>query len=340
MAQRNWKKPLSANSIRQARAGPMPSRASAAIRSSILGISSWRLRISAVCKRNRPSIGCWSANEIFFPFTVRNSSVGYGTATFGEKIRAELSLPLWSRLSSYAEIAHVFREGRVQFSRQRKVVRTGFDFARAVAELGVDRGIESFQRYAFIERNGQANLATPLGKFEVRERPHAQLVHHIDQWLDSFSRAASGDKVQPRFVRAQQLIEDAIFRLCESGSADHLREVLISLGLAEAELAGGEKFRSEKNLRPIAGLRLSWAGKCNDGSDEFKLAAALLAVAQKAAARSAKTSSRSMLRKRALVGRPNLSARSGAKARWRTIWQPSCTGARLKRGQTICPILF
>lgn len=213
-----------------------------------------------------------------FPFTVRNSSVGYGTATVGEKIRAELWLPLWSRLSGYAEIAHIFREGRVQFSRQRKILRTGFDFARAVAELGVDRGIESFQRYAFIERNGQANLATPLGKFEVRERPRARLIHHIDQWLDSFSRAASGDKVQPRFVRAQQRIEDAIFRLCESGSADHLREVLIGLGAAEAEVAGGEKFWKEKNLRPVAGLRLSWAGECNDGSDEFKLAAALASI--------------------------------------------------------------
>jgi CRISPR-associated protein Csx17 len=213
-----------------------------------------------------------------FPFTVRNSSVGYSTATIGEKIRAELWLPLWSRLSSYAEIAHIFREGRVQFSHRRKVVRTGFDFARAVAELGVDRGIESFQRYAFIERNGQANIATPLGRFEVRERPRARLIHDIDQWLESFSRAASGDRVQPRFVRAQQRIEDTIFRLCESGSADHLRGVLISLGRAEAELAGGEKFRHEMNLRPIAGLRLSWASECNDYSDEFNLASALASI--------------------------------------------------------------
>jgi CRISPR-associated protein Csx17 len=213
-----------------------------------------------------------------FPFTVRNSSVGYGTAIVGENVRAELWLPLWSRLSSYTEIAHIFREGRVQFSRQRKAVRTGFDFARAVAELGVDRGIESFQRYAFIERNGQANLATPLGKFEVRERPRARLIHQIDNWLESFSHATSSDNTQPRFVRAQQRIEDAIFRLCESGSADHLREALISLGAAEAELAGGEKFWKEKNLRPIAGLRLSWASECNDESDEFRLAVALASI--------------------------------------------------------------
>jgi CRISPR-associated protein Csx17 len=157
-------------------------------------------------------------------------------------------------------------------------VRTGFDFARAVAELGVDRGIEAFQRYAFIERNGQANLATPLGAFEVCERPRARLIHHIDNWLDSFSRAASGDKVQPRFVRVQQRIEDAIFHLCESGSADHLREVLISLGAAEAELGDGEKFRDEKALRPLSGLTLSWANECNDGSDEFRLATALASI--------------------------------------------------------------
>lgn len=213
-----------------------------------------------------------------FPFTAKNSTVGYGTAVIGEKIRAELWLPLWSRPSSYSEITHIFREGRVQFSRQRKVVRTGFDFARAIADLGVDRGIESFQRYAFIERNGQANLATPLGNFLVGERPRVHLIHNIDQWLDSLSRAVSGDKVQPRYVRAQQRIEDAIFRLCQSGSADHLREVLISLGAAEAELASGEKFCKEKNLRPMTGLRLSWAIECNDGSDEFMLASALASI--------------------------------------------------------------
>ncbi len=213
-----------------------------------------------------------------FPFTVRNSSIGYGTAISGEKVRAEIWLPLWYRLCSYSEVVHIFQEGRVQFSRQRRIARTGFDFARAVAELGVDRGIESFQRYAFIERNGQANLAAPLGRFEVRERPRAALIHEIDRWLDSFSRATSSDKVPPRFVRAQQSIEEPIFRLCESGSSDDLREVLVSLGRAEFELAGGEKFREDKNLRPLSGLSLSWVKECNDGSNEFKLALSLASI--------------------------------------------------------------
>ena len=213
-----------------------------------------------------------------FPFTVRNSNIGYGTAVAGEKIRAELWLPLWSRFSSFLEIAHIFREGRVQFSRPRKIVRSGFDFARAIAELGIDRGIDAFQRYAFIERNGQANLATPLGTFEVRERTLVSLIHAIDPWLEAFNRAATGDKVPPRFSSAQRRLEETIFRLCESGSHDALRDVLISLGATSAELAEGERFREEKGLRPLAGLNLAWARECNDESDEFQIAAALASI--------------------------------------------------------------
>lgn len=240
----------------------------------ILAIEGSLLMASATVRQ----LAAGARTRASFPFTVRNSSVGYGTAVNGENVRAEMWLPLWSRLSGYAEVAHIFHEGRVQFSNHRKPVRTGFDFARAVAELGVNRGIDSFQRYAFIERNGQANLATPLGKFDVRERPRAALVHQVDGWLERFSRAASGDKVQPRFARAQQRIEDAIFRLCESGSADDLRDVLINLGAGEAELADGERFRDEKGLHPLSGLRLSWVSECNDGSDEFRLAGALASL--------------------------------------------------------------
>lgn len=224
-----------------------------------------------------------------FPFTVHNSNIGYGTATDNEKVRAEIWLPLWSRFTGYAEIAHIFKEGRVQFSDSKgriKTVRTGFDFARAIAELGVDRGIDAFQRYAFIERNGQANLATPLGVFEVRERPLVSLIHQLDRgrWLDSFTRASSDEKkTPPRFVRARKRIEEAIFRLCATGSPEHLRETLLALGAAEAELAKGEKFRDEAKkrnieLRPLKDLSLRWVRECDDHSDEFKIATSLAAI--------------------------------------------------------------
>jgi CRISPR-associated protein Csx17 len=213
-----------------------------------------------------------------FPFTVQNSNVGYGTATDGEKVRAEIWLPLWSRFAGYAEIAHIFKEGRVQFG-NRRPVRTGFDFARAVAELGVDRGIDAFQRYAFIERNGQANLATPLGIFYVQERPLASLVQQADGWLNTFARATSDEKkVPPRFVRARKRIEETIFKLCARGHAEDLRETFIALGAAEAELAIGERFREEKNVRPLTGLSLDWFYRCDDETPEFRIAAALASI--------------------------------------------------------------
>lgn len=228
-----------------------------------------------------------------FPFTVQNSNVGYGTATDGEKVRAEIWLPLWSRFAAYGEVAHIFKEGRVQFG-NRRPVRTGFDFARAVAELGVDRGIEAFQRYAFIERNGQANLATPLGVFYVEERPLAALVQEVDKpppqhsWLNSFRRATSDEKkTPPRFVRARKRVEEAIFKLCARGDAEDLRETFVALGAAETELANGERFREEKNVRSLTGLSLDWLWKlddrgiefrCDDGTHEFRVAAALAAI--------------------------------------------------------------
>lgn len=216
-----------------------------------------------------------------FPFTARNSTVGYGTATDNEKMRAEMWLPLWSRPTGYTEISHVFGEGRVQFERATKRVHTGFDFARAVAELGTDRGIEAFARYAFIERNGQANLATPLGRFEVRERPRARLVHEADAWLERLRRATSDTKnTPPRFLRARKRIESAVFDLCATGAAEHLRETLVALGAAEAEIAVSPRFRDRDaaKLNPLAGLTEAWATECDDGTSEFAIACALASI--------------------------------------------------------------
>ena len=243
----------------------------------ILGIEGTLVLSSATVRQ----LLAGSRSKASFPFTVNNSNIGYGTAVNGEKTRAEIWLPLWARLSSYAEISHIFREGRVQFSQRRKNVRSGFDFARAVAELGTDRGIESFQRYAFIERNGQANFATPLSVFQVRERPLTSLIHQIDGWLDSFSRETSGSNTPPRLARTVRQVEESIFRLCESGAPDQLREVLVSLGTAEKELARSSSFRKDKTLRPLQGLKLSWLTKCDNGSTEFNIAAALASIRAK-----------------------------------------------------------
>jgi CRISPR-associated protein Csx17 len=242
----------------------------------ILAIEGTLLLASATVRQ----LAAGARSRASFPFTARNSAVGYGTAVSGEKMRAEIWLPLWSRSASFAEVGHIFGEGRVQFSgAQKRLVRSGFDFARAVAELGVDRGIDAFQRYGFIERNGQANLAAPLGRFEVRERPRAALLYEVDRWLDLLRRATSDAKrTPPRLIRARTNIEEAAFNLCASGEREHLQATIIALGEAENDLARSAKFRDEHGLRPLSGLSDRWANECDDGSFEFEAAAALASI--------------------------------------------------------------
>jgi CRISPR-associated protein Csx17 len=249
-----------------------------------------------------------------FPFTAQSSTVGYATATLGESVRAEMWLPLWSRMSSVKEIAHVFGEGRARFggrsqSRQergqdedkpgkskavepRRDARSGFDFARAVAELGVDRGIDAFARYGFIERNGLAYLATPLGRFEVprdkETNTYAALLVEADGWLEHLRRATRGtDKTPPRFIRARLNIEEAIFDLCASKDdrqrKERLRTVLVALGAAEMELARSPKFRDEHAIPPLASLTVAWADACEYedeevGATEYRIACALASI--------------------------------------------------------------
>ena len=212
-------------------------------------------------------------------------------------------------MSSVKEIAHVFGEGRARFGGQarrgkeksqnedesrrggtvepRRDARSGFDFARAVAELGVDRGIDAFARYGFIERNGLAYLATPLGRFEVpsdkEANTYAALIAEIDGWLDKLRRATrSTDKTPQRFISARLGIEDAIFALCaskdEGQRKEHLRAVLLALGAAETELARSPKFRDEHGIPPLASLTTAWADECDDDSPEYRIACALASI--------------------------------------------------------------
>jgi CRISPR-associated protein Csx17 len=60
-----------------------------------------------------------------------------------------------------------------------KPVENALEFAEAVASLGTDRGIESFQRYSMIKRGGDSFLALPLGRVPVRERRDTDLLEEL-----------------------------------------------------------------------------------------------------------------------------------------------------------------
>lgn len=218
-----------------------------------------------------------------FPFTVRNLGIGYGSAG-GENSRGETWLPLWARPTTIHELAAVMREGRAECGG--KPARNSVEFARAIAMLGVDRGMQSFIRYAYQERLGQSYLATSLGRLEVHERPDVDLLREADVWMSRFRRAASPAtdrekrSVPPRFVKALRAIDSSIFEFCQYGGVERFADILCALGGTERELAltEGKVGKGKFVVQPLAGLSPQWIRAANDGSTEFELALSLATV--------------------------------------------------------------
>jgi CRISPR-associated protein Csx17 len=223
-----------------------------------------------------------------FPFTTQPSAVGHESLSLsdGKKPKqakreiAEMWLPLWKNPASLQEVQQLLAEGRATV--RKYPARTGVDFARAVAGLGTDRGVVSFQRIAFLMRNGQNFMAVPLGCFEVREHREVDLLCDFDTWLERlFRRACRDDKTPPRFSAALRRIDSAVFDFCRYGGKPRMAEILCALGKAERELANGEKFRktAKRVILPIPSLSSAWVSACDDGTAEFRLALALASIA-------------------------------------------------------------
>jgi len=211
------------------------------------------------------------------PFTVRPSGVGYESASRSDETpRPEMWLPLWTRSSTAKEIEALMSEGRARV--RRRPAEDAVDFARAVATLGVDRGIDSFERYAFQVRNGLAYFALPLGRFDVRRRPEAELLSGIDAWLRAFRGKASSDTAPNSVALAHRQLDVSIIDMCRHGGPLSVQNVLTSLGSCEKAMTRSIKWSRESFLRPIPPLSPSWLSAGDGGGCEYRLAASLASV--------------------------------------------------------------
>ncbi|MFQ5743983.1 MAG: type I-U CRISPR-associated protein Csx17 [Acidobacteriota bacterium] len=217
--------------------------------------------------------------EAVFPFQVAPSVTIRDRLAEKERSGSEVWLPLWTRPARSDEILLFLREGRAQCGA--RPARSGVDMARAIASLGVDRGIQAFRRYIIVKgRVGgdNYNTAALLGRFEVVERSDADLLREADSWLDRFRRACSGKDALPRVVSARRGIDAAVFEFCKYGGASFFQAILVALGVAERELATAERLRSKRKLRPLAGLSADWIKAADDGSAEFAVARAVASI--------------------------------------------------------------
>jgi CRISPR-associated protein Csx17 len=213
------------------------------------------------------------------PFTVRSRLTTGGAAAFGDdsEARGEIWMPLWASPFCIEELISLFAEGRVALGA--RPARDGLDFARAVARLGVDRGIAAFQRYAFVMRSGKAFLATPLARVPVRRNLQADLIDELEQreWLASVQRYARDDKAPNAFRTAAARLDAALFALTQNPERTIVQKVLCELGRIEALCATSRNTR-EAICFPVPALSSEWVRRADDGSPEFRIALALAAL--------------------------------------------------------------
>jgi CRISPR-associated protein Csx17 len=226
------------------------------------------LRVAAVRRLDGPGLPQASA-----PFAVSGRASGYASAASSdESSRGEQWMPLWEGAATLPEVEALFAEGRLQSGTRR--ARTALEAALAVARLGAARGVSAFERYGYIERNGQSNLAVPLGRWRV-PRPGegvgpVHLLESVEPWVERLRRSST-----PALEKAARRVEDAMLAVCRGAGPERWQELLIRLGEAEDAIARRRKQAVEENLRPLPRLAPQWFDAAYLDRAEFRLAAAI-----------------------------------------------------------------
>jgi CRISPR-associated protein Csx17 len=207
------------------------------------------------------------------PFAVHAAAAGTASASVSEdSTRGEQWMPLWSQFSCLKEIQRVLAEGRAQIDRS--AAKQPLDLARAIARLGVSRGICGFERFGYLVRNGLSNFAVPLGRWKVATQPNQELLADIDAWLNRFQKAAREKGAPNRLAMLNKRLTDAVMAVTSQGS-DPLRWQDILLALAEIEgcMAAGAGL----SAGILSSLRPGWLTAADDRSPEIRLALSIAA---------------------------------------------------------------
>ena len=211
-----------------------------------------------------------------YPFMVAVSSpAGSQTVSAdesGSKSKGEIWTPVWESPASFREVKSLMSEGRAEIGK--KQAENSVDFARAISALGVARGVRAFDRYGFLERNGQSRIVAWLDRVEVPPSPPSGA--NALGGLDRLRRNIADYPNPPASLNAlRDSLENSMYRFAKGGgNAAGLQDVLLQA--AEVERYAG-KIRKDK-LPPISQLQRIWEWEADDGSAEFRLALSLASI--------------------------------------------------------------
>ena len=164
----------------------------------------------------------------------------------------------------------LLREGRAEWGGH--PVNDTVAFAEAVASLGIDRGIDSFQRFSLIERRGQGYyVALPIGRVRVREQRDVDLLHEVDSLLEPLEVLERSG----RFGSLRRQIDSAVYDFALHGGSSRIQNILVALGRMEQYFAGRDPASEPKLQSPLSGLSARWIDAANDSSATFRIAVAV-----------------------------------------------------------------
>ena len=207
-------------------------------------------------------------------FAIHPQTCGHASPGGEKSARGEQWMPLWANACALPDLRALFGEGRLQTGRS--LANRPIDAARAIATLGTARGITAFERYGYLERNGQSNLAIPLGRIAVRERPQARLIDDLASWLDRLNRQANGNTAPARLVHAERRLANTVFAaLTHDPSPERWQAILLAAQHVEAIQVAGTAFAAG----PLPRLNPGWLSAADDSSPEWRLACALASAA-------------------------------------------------------------
>lgn len=210
-----------------------------------------------------------------FPFAFRGSAVrGRGADSESpDKLKGEAWLPIWHSPAPWGSIQRLLAEGRAQDGREQS--RSGRHLVRALADLGVERGIASFERTLIAQRNGQSSAAVSLGRVDVRSVPGIGVMRAADRWL------ATARTISSSYVRETVDVVDRAAYAVASGSAGaSIEEWLRALARVQVAVGGraGVRDRSARShVAPLGGLPKDLVFAL-DSSPEVRLARSIAAL--------------------------------------------------------------
>lgn len=208
-----------------------------------------------------------SAQEALFPFTVTAGGVERaGRSMADEGARGETWLPVWRQPARLASVARLLAEGRAQDGRSQ--ARSGRAMGRATTTLGVERGIEEFQRVVYAERFGRNYVAVPVDRVRVRASRAVELQRSTDAWVWQTRRlpgSAIASASRRLDIAAHATIAD------ELGAFERWLLALSHLELAVARLAAAG---AETRVNPLQNLSGDIVSQLDD-TPEVRLATAL-----------------------------------------------------------------